>query len=210
MSHEHTWNNAQAEEAEWWGTCANTLGEELKQLVYANRMGIEFKKIDGIPYQIDLQGKRVLDVGGGPTSLLLKSFNHPKCMVVDPCDYPKWVSDRYTAAGVTLARLRGEDIGSEERFDEVWLYNCLQHVDNPKLIIENCLRAVKPGGTFRIFEWINTPVNEAHPVSLTYSDLAEWTGQAGNIENLNEMGCVGTAYYDTIKVGDYDESEDSP
>ena len=197
-THEHTWDDAQAEEREWWGNCTNTLGEEIKQLVYARYMGIHFHHIDGIPYQIDLRGDSVLDVGGGPVSLLLKTFNGGRLSVFDPCDYPQWVEDRYLANNINLYRCKGEDLSSRERYDQVWLYNCLQHVDDPELIIKNCLDALVPGGVFRIFEWIDTDVNEAHPHSLRSEDFHSWTGQHGGIVHLNESGCVGTAYYDCV------------
>lgn len=194
------WIEAQKGEQEWWGNCTNTLGEELKQLVYARYMGIQFHQHDGIPYQIDLKGKSVLDVGGGPASLVLKTVNASRRSVVDPCEYPDWVKRRYADSGINYYRIPGEELSSENRYDEVWMYNCLQHVSDPRLIIENCLNAVTPGGTFRIFEWINTPINEAHPVSMTADMLAEWTGERGIVVQLNESGCVGTAYCDIIEV----------
>lgn len=198
--HKHDWQEAQKEEQEWWGNCSNTLGEELKQTVYARYLGLHFKEIDGIPYQIDLYGARVLDIGGGPSSLLLKTFNRheDKSAVYDPCEYPSWVMQRYLAADILYYRCKGEDIPVVNRFDEVWMYNCLQHVDDPELIIKKGFEALKPGGVFRIFEWIDTPVNEAHPHSLSAEDFHKWTGQHGGVVSLNELGCVGHAYYDVV------------
>lgn len=202
--HEHDWESAQKEEREWWGDCANTLGEELKQTVYARYLGLHFKQIDGLPYQIDLHGDKVLDIGGGPTSLLLKSFNFaPGTRVIDPCEYPVWVYDRYRTHGVGVWQDQAENLSLMSGvYDEVWMYNCLQHVDDPELIIKNGFDVLKPGGVFRIFEWIDTEINEAHPHSLTSEDFHRWTGQYGGIVHLNELGAVGTAYYDVVVKGE--------
>lgn len=199
--HDHAnWAEAQEQEQEWWGNCANTLGEELKQLTYAKHMGLTFHEYDGIPYQIDLKGKSVLDIGGGPTSLLLKTTNGGQRSVYDPCLYPDWVMKRYNTADIQYYRCKGEDIPVVDRYDEVWMYNCLQHVDDPAQIIKNGFRALKEGGTFRIFEWINTEVNEAHPHSLDEIFFQELTRDTGRVVVLGENGCFGTAWCGIIST----------
>lgn len=203
MTHEHGhdgWHDAQHDEKAWWSTCANTYWEETKQLVYARYMGITFQPDERGPYLINLGNKSVLDIGGGPCSLLLKATMTSTRTVADPCEYPSWVGERYKAQGIEYAQVKGEDIGTfmetkNEKYDEVWLYNCLQHVDDPAKIIHNALAALKPGGTFRVFEWVNTATNTAHPHSLSKSDLDRWIGQTGNVVALSEQGCYGDAYH---------------
>lgn len=203
MAHVHThnddqWHDAQHDEKGWWDTCANTYWEETKQLVYAARMGITFQEDERGPYLIELGAKDVLDIGGGPASLLLKASKNSVRTVADPCDYPEWVGMRYKAQGINYQRVKGEDVDTitkDTKYDEVWLYNCLQHVDDPEKIIKNALGALKPGGVFRIFEWINTPTNTAHPHSLTKAQLDAWIGQVGTTETLHESGCYGDAYF---------------
>lgn len=203
--HTHDWHDAQHDEKEWWSTCANTYWEETKQLVYADLMGIRFQEDERGPYYIELGSKSVLDIGGGPVSLLLKASTTSERTVADPCDYPSWVGERYKAQGIEYAQTKGEDVdefvkSKDTKYDEVWLYNCLQHTDDPARIIANALAALKPGGTFRIFEWINTPTNTAHPHSLTKQDLDTWIGQSGQTTTLSRQGCYGDAYHGAFQI----------
>lgn len=203
MRHSHDqWHDAQHDEKGWWDTCANTYWEETKQLVYARLMGIMFQPDERGPYLINLGNKAVLDIGGGPVSLLLKATKDSKRTVADPCDYPSWVGERYKAQGIEYEQLKGEDVNTLGTgvYDEVWLYNCLQHVDDPARIIANAKSVLKPGGVFRIFEWINTPTNTAHPHSLTKEQLDEWIGQSGGTAHLSESGCYGDAYFGAFMI----------
>lgn len=193
------WQDAQEEELNWWGTCTNTLGEEIKQLVYARLMGISFYHDGSTPYNIELNGKHILDIGGGPCSLLLKTKNG-KGMLADPCDYPAWVEERYKLAGIKYNKLKGEDIKLKKVFDEVWIYNVLQHVDSVEKIIQNAKQALKSNGLIRIFEWIDHPTNHAHPISLSKAILDENLGGNGEVTYLDEQGCVGKAYYGVFEV----------
>ena len=97
-------------EKQWWGTCQNTYGEEEKQVVCATKMGLRFFHDGKGPYNIDMHGSSVLDIGGGPCSLLLKCVN-VKGKVADPLllGFPHWILERYEEA---TRRGRRED--SEE------------------------------------------------------------------------------------------------
>lgn len=178
-------NDLEFEKA-FWGNCCNTFYEEQKQYVYANLMGID---IEG--YGFNAHGKTVLDIGGGPVSMLLKTRNLSRGKVVDPLVYPNWTISRYASNGIAVSVERGEDI-KESGWDEVWIYNCLQHVDDPALIIENALKA---GKLIRLFEWINIPAHEGHPHELKKAELDKWLGTNGAEINLAQAGCYGTAYY---------------
>ena len=202
-THEDHWRDAQHEEKDWWGDCANTYWEETKQLIYANRMGIDFTWDEQGPYNIDKKGLDILDIGGGPSSLLLKTKGFHHALVADPCEYPEWVAERYKAHGVDYIKTAGEDLNSVALCDEVWMYNVLQHTKSPEKIIKNAMAALKPGGIFRIFEWVNHPTNTAHPHSLSPAELREWIGQKGGaVEFLNENGCHGEAFYGAFKKGE--------
>jgi len=186
------WGKAQTWEASWWGDCLNTYGEEEKQIVYAKRMGLRFYHNKKSPYNIDMQGKAVLDLGGGPTSLLLKCDNLGPSVVVDPLEVPDWVKSRYELAGIVFSQVPAEDI-TLSGFDEVWIYNCLQHTRAPSKIIKNALRA---GGIVRIFEWVHTAKNEGHPHAFVPATLDQWLGGEGKRETLKgEAGCFGDCYY---------------
>ncbi|MCA9900624.1 MAG: hypothetical protein KDK05_00500 [Candidatus Competibacteraceae bacterium] len=188
------WNDAQEWERQWWGSCQNTYGEEEKQLLYANRMGLRPHHDGRSPYNFDLNGRSVLDIGGGPVSLLLKCTNYAEAFVADPCEYPEWVDMRYKAAGIEYGRIPGESI-RVTGYDEVWLYNVLQHTQDPEKIIRNAQRA---GRIIRIFEWIETriSINEGHPHSFTEAQFNDWLGGEGKVETLNgQANCWGKCYY---------------
>lgn len=187
------WQKAQNWEAEWWGQCLNTYGEEEKQLVYAQKMGLEFFHNGKSPYNIDLGGRSVLDVGGGPSSLLLKCVNGAHRIVVDPLSMPSWVIERYQAAGIEYDNAPFERWGNRPiTFDEVWIYNCLQHTNDPAMVIWN---ALAHADLVRIFEWIDTPSNIGHPHTLTEHNLNEWLGGEGKVEWIDAENCKGKAYY---------------
>lgn len=187
-----SWDDDQEFERGWWGDCTNTYTEEGKQTVYARRMKIPILAGEGKWPCYDLGGKSVLDVGGGPVSMLLKGINRgEECAVLDPCEYPHWVSARYMEAEITYYRQPAEEM-VQGGWDEVWIYNVLQHTQNPEEIIR---RAKLAAPRLRIFEWIDTPASPGHPHTLTRVKLNSWIGGLGNVEVLNESNCVGTSYY---------------
>jgi hypothetical protein len=185
-----SWKDDQEWEKNWWGNCTNTYGEEQKQLLYASKMGLPTFHDKKSPYNLLVSGK-ILDIGGGPVSLLLKSPNATG-KVVDPCEYPQWVHDRYKLAGIEYQQVAGEDI-DETGYDEVWVYNVLQHTKDPKKIIDN---AKKAGKIIRLFEWINTKISKGHPHSFTAVQLDGWLNGKGKTEMLNgQSHCFGECYY---------------
>lgn len=178
-------------EISYWGDCCNTFDEEQKQYVYAECMGLHRNH-----YSFDAQDKSVLDIGGGPASLLLKTYNLKYGMVIDPLmmTYPEFVRERYKTKQIDAFAARGEDLLLPLMVDEVWIYNMLQHVDDPSLIINNAIRI---GKRLRIFEWINIAPHEGHPHELSEIKLKEWIGLSGGKTRVFEgdRGCVGTAYF---------------
>jgi 2-polyprenyl-3-methyl-5-hydroxy-6-metoxy-1,4-benzoquinol methylase len=194
------WDQVNEWERQWWGDCTNTFAEETKQITYAHRMGLQ-NVSDGAhwPYY-DLGGKSVLDIGGGPTSILLKCHNGNRRVVVDPCRYPDWVRTRYEVAGVEYVVERGEYIDcvpslEGAKFDEAWIYNVLQHADDPQRIIQH---ARTLASAVRIFEWVDIPPHPGHPSELKAHLLSEWLGGYGTVEDMRrspENGCNQKAFY---------------
>ena len=182
--HLMNWEEANKWESTWWGDCTDTVNEEIKQRTYSKKMGLSE----------DFSDKTILDIGGGPVSLLLK-HKIKKGYVVDPCHYPNWVSERYKENNIEYMVAKGEDTWFIP-VDEVWIYNCLQHTENPKKIIGNALKCSK---VIRIFEWIEEPVSDGHIHTLHEEELNKWLGGYGKTERLNENGCVGLAYYGIFK-----------
>ena len=180
-------------EREWWGTCGNTFHEEQKQIVYAQLMGLRSLPNVGHPPTYDLKGLSVVDLGGGPVSLLLKCENSASALsVVDPCAYPDWVKARYEACGIAYFQQRAEDFHCSA-YDEVWLYNVLQHVEDPEKVVAMAKQARR---VVRVFEWIDIPAYQGHPHELKADVLADWfDGSAEwDVYDLDESGAVGRAF----------------
>jgi hypothetical protein len=198
-----SWNDATKWESSWWGKCLNTYSEETKQLTYARKMGLRAYMFEGKYPIYNLQNKSVIDIGGGPTSMLLKCIN-VKGVVIDPCLYPGWIEERYRLAGIIYVDAKGEDLVDPPTgaiVDEIWIYNVLQHTDDPAKIIQNARKISK---VIRIFEWINTPVTNGHIHTLTKEKLDAWLGGQGKTEILNENNCVGECYYGIFKGDHYE------
>lgn len=188
------WENVhQAYEKEGWGDCkeGHVVSEDKKQPVYARLMGLE------LPF--DAGGKSILDVGGGPISMLLKTKNFSKATVVDPCDYPSDVVQRYKNKDIEFVNEMAEKFISSEKYDEVWCYNVLQHTLDPYKIFENMKNNSK--GIIRIFEWVYTPPCLGHPQFITREMIEDafskdgWQWEVFNEKYLNESGCVGRAAF---------------
>lgn len=178
-------------ERQWWGDCCNTFGEDSKHYTYARLMGL---KQDWVYFVVG--NKSILDIGGGPTSMLLKVYDLVKGKIYDPIDYPKWTVDRYNSKNIEVVVDYGENV-DESGWDEVWIYNCLQHVTDPERIIKNALKSAK---VLRIFEWVDIPPHEGHPHMLTEENLNKWIGQIGQTTLLNEGGCYGKAYHGCFQI----------
>lgn len=192
-----SWDQDQEFERSWWGICENTFTEETKQLTYAYKMGLQCYSNNGKWPCYNLEGKSILDIGGGPVSMLLKCENRGLASrVEDPCAYPDWIKARYAAAGIGYGTTIGEELEYPQFtsyiWDEIWIYNVLQHTQDPEKIIQNA-RNLSP--VIRLFEWIDIPAHEGHPQELKEADLNKWLGGEGSTEQLSENGCFGTAYY---------------
>lgn len=184
------WKQAQEWEQAWWDTCRNTFDEEVKQRYYALKMGLK-----SAGYGYDAENKSVIDVGGGPVSLLLKCDNLKMGVVVDPCRFPDWVYARYDCAGIIYHRLPAELMAKSFGkivFDEAWLYNVLLHVQDPEKVVFNARSIAK---TIRVFEFVNTYKSAGHPHVFTAPQLDKWLGGTGNTELVNESSILGQIYY---------------
>ena len=173
-------------EKEYWGNCCNTFDEDQKHYVYGKLMGLKQSH-----YSFMLPNISVLDIGRGPSSMLLKCQGLKEGKVVDPIEYPQWTKDRYAMMNIIVDVKTGEEV-TDLHYDEVWIYNCMQHAIDPGAIISNAKRAAP---VLRIFEWIDIPAHEGHPHELTEESLNSWIGKKGSVIQLNQSGCYGKAYY---------------
>jgi SAM-dependent methyltransferase len=160
--------------------------EVLKQSMYSREMGLldDYGDVYG---DFDLSGKSVIDIGAGPWSMLLRSYNAKWRIAVDPIDWPPSVRRRYAAYKIEFLQKGGEDVGNLLVADEVWLYNCLQHVTDPMLVLENAKKICKK---IRIFEWLYIPTDICHPHFLTpellFKGLKGTVAEKSNIKRMTE------------------------
>lgn len=178
------WIDAQHWERNWWMTNRNCHKGEIEKNEYVAKMMFLH---DGCPEA------KVLDIGCGPLSLLLR-IPVKEGVALDPIDYGD-LEESYKLKGIKRLIKRGEDLNLEDgNFDEVWIYNCLQHVENPQLILEN---AIKVGTKVRIFEWINIKPYKGHLHELKSTLLMEpfknarWKTLMSTTGTLNNNGLHG-------------------
>lgn len=181
MTTDPRWAEAQKHEAEYWGNCLGmrAWGEFTKQEMYGREMGLfdDYGKDEvgnDMQGELDLRGRHVLDIGGGPVSMTLRCVNAGRLFVADPLSWPASALRRYENYGITFLQVPAEELPAPENddsgrglFDEVWMYNVLQHVDDPQKVLKNAISHIAPGGKFRIFEWIHIPADKCHPHVLT-------------------------------------------
>jgi glycosyltransferase involved in cell wall biosynthesis len=202
------WKRAAEFGKKYWGNCVNvnTATEEAKQLAYAQAMGIGKHPTPelGATY-FDAKNMSILDIGGGPSSLLLRCVNRGKgCTVVDPGTYPEWVLSRYKAAEIKYIQQMAErlTLPSGTLFDEVWIYNVLQHVLDPVKVIAI---AKKLGKSIRVFEWIDIKPYEGHPHMITKDFLEEEFNATGLVIKAPWYG-NRSAWAAYITVGESDKT----
>jgi len=173
----------------------NRLEDEiLKQDSYARLMGL--------PNNLNLNNTRVLDLGCGPASILLRC-NHGPSVGIDPLRMKPDVLQKYRLNSITLLNMKIEDAIVQDKlkgmeFDEVWTYNCLQHVDNLEFILD-FITNIAP--TVRIFEWVDLGKCPGHPHTLTEEMFLkrfpekEWTHKIWNPGILRGFGGTATNKY---------------
>lgn len=193
------------QESKYWRNCydAVAFGEVQKQIMYGREMGLWDAYGDEYG-DLNLQGNSVVDMGGGPWSMLLRCHNTGRTVVIDPIQWPPSVQRRYENYGIELIRAGGEDIDYLcGKADEVWIYNCLQHVTDPAKVLRN---AMSLGKRLRIFEWLNIPADTCHPHVLTpgmiLNGLKGCTIETVNIKRMNEYLCNADAFIGVFNTGE--------
>jgi len=152
------WEAAQEGEREFHMTPAYRAPERHKRERYRSLIGIT----EAMP-----PGLSVIDVGGGPESLLL-DYPDINGTVLDPLTFGEDDELRYAKAGIKRLITPVEEWNAleciSELYDEVWVYNCLQHVrDLDEAFRQICLM----GKRVRLFEWCEIPTDKMHLHTLT-------------------------------------------
>ena len=161
MIEDSRWQEAQRAEKESW----DIVLDSPQDIIEYNPAKRHFP-VMGLTAETVFFGKNIVDLGGGALSLLL-NFPRIQGLVVDPIQFDeKWIK-RYKDFGIDFLCATAEDflLGVDKRlWDEVWIYNTLQHVKDPEFILRNVHKIAK---VLRISEPCLTPINTPHPYSFT-------------------------------------------
>jgi hypothetical protein len=150
------------DDVEGWG--ANTSAAARR--VQEHRMRYWYAGMLGIPSEVDVT-QSVTDFACGPESLLLTYPQAGPMVAVDPLTFLPDDERRYAEAGITrvvspMERYTGET-------DEVWMYNCLQHVLDWDAALRVACRTARR--TLRLFEWVGVPTDALHLHTLEDSKM---------------------------------------
>ena len=159
------WQEAQDAEQKTWNK--DTWTEDRDWYDYYRNQAIErYGSILGVSNN-DLQHKSILDIGGGCTSMLPYFTNFSYALIVDPLGIDESVMSLYVENNISVQRSRAEDFldnYSGVLFDEVWIYNVLQHVLEPEKILRKLYKVTRK---LRIGEPLEVPTDTHHPYRLT-------------------------------------------
>ena len=172
------------QELQFWSTYSSHMCESEKQTFALSKMGIP----EGYTY--NLEGKSILEVGGGPVGVSLRCVNGRR-KIIDPLPYPDWVWERYDYFGVEYETIRAEDM-EETGWDEVWVLNVLQHVDDLDLVLQKIKQSAK---VLRIFEWLDIPTDLMHKHSLEKVHLDKVFVIDGHTEQVSQPYMYAASAY---------------
>jgi len=184
------WNSAQKAEKESWDIVLASDGD----IIQYNPSKRHFP-VMGLSPESNFFNQYVVDIGGGALSLLL-NFHKIHGLVVDPIQFnAEWIQ-RYSNNGIDFLCSTAEDFletfDSGILWDEVWIYNTLQHVKDPEFILRNVR---KVSSVLRISEPCLTPIDTPHPHSFT----PEWMFKI--LDEISVFGEHARVDYDYPYVG---------
>ena len=120
---------------------------------------------------LDQTNKTILDIGGGPHSILLDCNDFTEGVIVDPIDYRQTfegLEEVFGKCNIDFVPTEMENYDSKGKtFDEIWCYNVLPHADDEKEFFDSLLKCCKPGTIIKITEPINLLPYEGHPLYVT-------------------------------------------
>ena len=160
----------------------------------------------GIDYKEDFKDKVIVQVGAGPRGSILSTKGaFKRGIVVEPLidRWPSNIREDYEEVGVEIIAAPYEELEIDEKVDETWFFNVVQHVFDPKEQLE---LAKKTSKVIRVFEPIGTSTDTAHPHYITEETFTDVLGNFGQIfEGGTEQGffscdCYYGTWYETDNV----------
>lgn len=145
----------------------------------------------------DLDGRSVVEIGPGRIAGLLFCKNYGNSYVLEPTEYDGIAHLYAHKPNLTRIGRRAED-WVFPNVDEVWLFNVLQHVQDPDILIAKCKEASK---VIRFFEPVDLPTNLEHPFTFSVEDFRRYFGDCVNeyeagqgIEGFHGAKCAYGTY----------------
>ena len=177
--------------------------QDLRLEAYSNASKIIAKYL-GFDYETDFKDKVIVEVGAGPRgSILNTKGNFKRGIVVEPLidRWPANIRKDYEDIGVEIIDAPYEDLDIEEKVDETWFFNVVQHVFDPKEQLELAKNSSK---IVRVFESIGSVTDVAHPHFITPETFTDVLGNFGKIyKGGSEPGFHGAdCYYGTWNESD--------
>jgi hypothetical protein len=121
---------------------------------------------DYLGISFDQKGKSIVEIGcGAYPALAFCGEPNNGMLIVEPL-YFQSLQD----SGIPWARMAFEDMDLLP-CDEVWIYNALQHVRDPELVIA---KAKQSAPVIRFFEPVDYPTCVYHPHTFTQADFERW------------------------------------
>ena len=179
--------------------------QDLRLEAYITAMNVIGKYL-GIDYKEDFKDKVIVQVGAGPRGSILSTKGaFKRGIVVEPLidRWPSNIREDYEEVGVEIIAAPYEDLEIDEKVDETWFFNVVQHVFDPKEQLE---LAKKTSKVIRVFEPIGTSTDTAHPHYITEETFTDVLGNFGQIfEGGTEQGffscdCYYGTWYETDNV----------
>jgi hypothetical protein len=167
---------------------------------YKNSSRIILQDYFGINPETDLVDKKIIESGGGCYPSIYFCVGLSKAVNVEPLydQFPEHVQQKLVDANIQSVSTGFEDYKGKTKFDEAWFFNVLTHVMDPSLQIQIAKRIAK---TVRIFEPLNTAINNEHPHSLDleffqkeFPDTELKVYQGGTKERFHQANCVYLTY----------------
>lgn len=129
----------------------------------------------------DFADKFIVEVGGGPRgSLLLTNGNFKRGILIEPL-IDRWdpeIRKAYEDIGVEIIAEPYEHLEIEEKVDETWFFNVIQHVIDPEQMLTQAKETSK---VIRVFESIGSVTDTAHPHFITEETFTSVLGNFGKI-----------------------------
>ncbi len=141
----------------------------------------------------EVESKSIVEIGCADVPALNFCKNYGPSYIIEPLPSPI-LKELTVNFPITIIDKPAEDIDFPQ-VDEVWLFNVLQHVIDPDVIINKCKEAAK---VIRFFEPINdsTDLCHLHTFTLEYFQkhfggcVKEYEDHKGRVVNFHEHQCA--------------------